>query len=426
MPEGRLRPRVLLVAYACDPHRGSEEGVGWGWVRAIAQHADVEVLTAHHHRASVLRCLPGSGLCRVGFRFVPPRPWHYRPSPGWRRIEGSILKPLMNWAYARWLDDALRVARRLHRARPFDLVHLVTYVGYRFPGRFWQLGIPFVWGPIGGLENTPWRFLPALGWSGALYYTGRNLVNDLQRRVLPGPRRAFRRASAVIAATGAIEREIRRWYGVPARVISEVGLPDARPGEVRHRGTDEPLRLVWSGEHLPGKALPLLFRALVSSEAPASWRLTVLGEGPCTAAWRKLSDRLGLADRCEWTGWIPREAALATMRASHLLVVTSMKDLTSTVVLEGMSLGLAVVCPDHCGFPDAVTSGCGLRVPVTRPAAFVSGLARALRSLHDDEALRRRLAAGALRRAEAYSWNVKALKIRDEYSRVLGLARASA
>ena len=42
---GHRRLKVLVGAYACSPSRGSEPGVGWGWVEAISKYHDLWVLT---------------------------------------------------------------------------------------------------------------------------------------------------------------------------------------------------------------------------------------------------------------------------------------------------------------------------------------------------------------------------------------------
>ena len=34
------RLKILISAYACNPYKGSEEGVGWGWVTAIARRGE--------------------------------------------------------------------------------------------------------------------------------------------------------------------------------------------------------------------------------------------------------------------------------------------------------------------------------------------------------------------------------------------------
>jgi glycosyltransferase involved in cell wall biosynthesis len=409
------RPKVLVVAYACNPHHGSEEGVGWGWVRMISGIADAVVITADFHRRDIERA---GSLRGIRFVYAPSRLWHYRPTPRWRRIEGSVLKPIMNLAYSAWQAEAFDLARRLHAEEAFDLVHLLTYVGFRFPGRFHEIDAPFVWGPIGGLENTPWRFLPELGPGGAVYYAGRNVINTLQKRFLPGPKRAFGKATGgIIAATEGIRREIRTHYGHDSEVICEVGPPEQVARDFDLRRPDEPLRLVWSGLHLPGKALPLLLRALAKLGPKVDWRLAILGEGPCTARWRRLAGRLGLAPRCDWLGWLRREAALEQIRRSHLLVVTSLKDLTSTVLLEALSSGVPVLCPDHCGFTNVVTPSCGVRIPISSPRQLEEDLAREIGALERDEGRRRRLAAGATRRVRDLGWAAKRERLSMIYAR---------
>jgi len=413
--------RVLVSAYACNPYKGSEEGVGWNWLKIIAEIAEPHVLVASFHRADIEHYLAvhPSALKNVTFVYVPHRWWHYQPTPGWKRIEASMLKPIMNIAYALWLRDAFKLARQLHQTEQFDLTHQLTYVGFRFPGRLWKMGLPFIWGPVGGLENTPWRFLGVLGFRGAVYYAGRNLINSVQRLMLRSSRKAFRKARTVIAATGGIQQEIKRWYGVDSHVICEVGPPESIAGTVLRRRPGEPLRLVWSAAHLPGKALPLLLKALEKLRSDLSWQLDILGKGPSGSAWRKLAVELGIADRCHWHGNLPRDEALMLMGRGHLFVITSLKDLTSTVLLEALSLGLPVVCPDHCGFSDVVDSSCGYKLPVKSPEALIQAYSEVIDKLAGDEQQRQKLAKGALCRAAIFSWERKQVELEAIYMEAL-------
>ncbi len=420
------RFRVLVSAYACNPRAGSEEGVGWGWVRALAARHDLCVLTAAFHRADIEQAQrEDPAAAGIRFVYVPHRLWHYRPTPGWRAIESSIAKPLMNWAYRLWLRDAGRLARSLHRNQPFDLAHQLTYVGFRFPGHLWKLDIPFVWGPIGGLENTPWRLLPLLGAGGAGYYAARNIVNSFQKTCLVAPRRALRKArGGIIAATSGIQREIRRWYGEDSIVVAETGpLQNAPASAPRARRPGEPLRMTWSGQHLPGKALPLLLNALHRLPPALDWRLDILGDGPCRSKWQREASRLGIAARCRWHGLLPRHEAVARMAASHVFVITSLKDLTSTVILEALSLAVPVIALNHCGFPDVLTADCGILVPVHNPAQIAADLARAIEKLASDETERYRLAGGAPRRAADFSWEKKVAMVDAIYRRKLQSAQ---
>jgi len=413
--------KILATAYACDPFHGSEEGVGWGWVNAIARNHEVWVLTAGYHRRDLDAAIRREPEMRdrLHFVYVEEKPWHYRPTPAWIRVENSIVKPAMNWAYQSWLRGAFLLGAQLHREIGFDLIHQVTYVGFRFPGYLWKLGVPFVWGPIGGLENTPWRLVPAMGVQGAAYYAARNVVNSWHRRFLRAPRKAFKRASALIAATSGIQAEILRWYGVSSEVISEVSAPFEAATEFAIRAPGEPLRIAWSGRHLPGKALHLLLHTLHAMHEVVDWRLEIWGDGPYRSGWQKLASRLGIDDRCTWRGEVPRDEALSGLRRAHVFVITSLKDLTSTVIIEALAQGVPVICPDHCGFSDVVSDECGIKLPIHSVDEFERRLAGAVADLASDEERRQRLAAGALSRARDYSPEAKAEAIERVYREAL-------
>jgi glycosyltransferase involved in cell wall biosynthesis len=96
-----------------------------------------------------------------------------------------------------------------------------------------------------------------------------------------------------------------------------------------------------------------------------------------------------------------------------------LKDLTSTVLLEALSQGVPVICPDHCGFSNVVTQDCGIKVPLETPSQFIEDLATAIYMLGNDEAERRRLARGALERIGDFSWEKKAEKVDSIYRHVI-------
>lgn len=406
---GRPRLKVLVCAYACSPAQGSEYGVGWGWVEAISKYHDLWVLTGAQSKEEIEAELLRRPELRSRIRF------HYIPRRRYLWAE-KVWPPAYLYTYNnQWLKAAYELGRRLHEKVRFDLVHQLTYVGFRVPGWLWKLDAPFVWGPIGGLEQTTWSLIPALGARGMLHFAARNLLNDWDRRVKLNPKRAFAKADGgIIAATTGIQREIQRFYGCDSTVISEIGLPPITRRKPARRLPSEPLALLWCGNHQHRKALPFLLEALRQMPSGLSWRLAIIGTGPCSIKWQRIARKLGVADRCEWLGQIPRKAVLQRMQAAHALVITSVYDLTSTVLVEALANGLPVVCPDHCGFTYAITPECGIKVPATAVRELVRGLRDAIVQLND-EAFRHNLAEGALRRSADYEWDRKAQAVNDIY-----------
>ena len=395
--------KILVSAYACSPFKGSEPAVGWGFVSMLARCHDLWVIVEEEKfRADIERYLAENPDFSRSVRFFYLRKRR-------NRLLRKIWPPSYYWHYRRWHRDALSLARDLHREIGFDIVHQLTMVGFREPGYLWKLNIPFVWGPIGGMGLFPLRFWRTIGIGGTVYYLGYNLFNFFHMRFSTRPRLAARAAGGgLIAATPENQAGTRRYWGCASTLMTEVGLPpETVAAEPARRGPEEPLRIVWTGLHIPRKALNLALQALASLPPELDWRLDVLGDGPRSRAWKRLSDQLGLTGRCHFRGWLSRAEAMETMAASHVMFVTSLRDLTSTVTVEALAKGLPIVCPDHCGFAGVIDDSCGIKVPVSSPAQSVAGFAAAIQKLGSDEDLRHRLAVGAARRAQDFAWERK-------------------
>lgn len=396
--------KVIVSAYACSPYKGSEAGVGWGFVKELAPLHELYVITELSFKEDIDRYLDKHPeLARVRFEYVP----RIR-----NRVAERVWPPAYYWTYRRWHQDAYRLAQQLHQEVGFDLAHQLTMVGFREPGYLWKLGIPFIWGPVGGMGLFPWKFLPVVGGYGALYYLGYNLINWLHMNFLARPRQAARVAASglangLIAATQENRDGAAKYWSCASTVLAEVGLPREPVQQIRERAAGEPLRLVWTGQHKPGKALNLALQALSRLPTDVSWELHILGEGRETTTWKQLAAGLGIGTRCHFLGWVPREQALEVMQRAHLMVITSLRDLTSTVTVEALALGLPIICLDHCGFADVVNEHCGVKIPVTTLGEVVVAMARAIEQLARDEDKWQELAQGALLRARDFAWENK-------------------
>lgn len=404
---------MLLGAYACQPGRGSEPGVGWNRALQAARFCDTWVLVSDDPYGQAIRRHVEARGPIEGLEFVPIA--HSAPGRAMRRVPG-----LMYLSYHLWQHAAYRAARRLHERIGFDLAHQVTFCGYREPGLLWKLDVPFLWGPIGGTQNYPERFLGVSGWRGALGEGMRNVLNTLQLRSSLTVRRALARAAVVLAANTTVRDDLARVHGVTPTVQLETGLRQVA-GQVRPLSpTGTPLRVLWAGEVQPWKALPLLLRALALLPADAPVEVRILGKGPQERCCRRLAERLGVAHRLTWLGWLPHPEALAQYDWSDVLAFTSLRDTSGNVVLEALAAGVPVVCLDHQGVRDMVTPACGVKLPVTTPARVAADLAAALQRLGTDRDLRQRLAAGALERARHYLWDSQGQRMLAIYRQVLG------
>lgn len=167
------------------------------------------------------------------------------------------------------------------------------------------------------------------------------------------------------------------------------------------------------GRHEPRKGLDVLLAAL--ADLPAEVRLWVGGDGPQT---HELRARHGHDGRIEWLGRISDEERAARMRGCTVYCSPSVRgESFGMVLLEAMASGCALVASDLPGHRNVATDGVdALLAPVGDAAA----LAKALRRVLDDDALRAELVAGGRRRADELSMDRLAgryLEIYDDVAR---------
>src|SRR6185369_11509998 len=147
------RLKVLISAYACEPGKGSEPEVGWQWALQMARFHDVTVLTRENNKAVIeaeLEKLRGS-------RPLPEFVYHdCQPVlMDFKRRTGGV-----KWYYMLWQRSAREVVQQLHAQRAFDLMHHVTFAGFRYRTVIWGHNVPSIWGPVGGIEYVRWQLLP--------------------------------------------------------------------------------------------------------------------------------------------------------------------------------------------------------------------------------------------------------------------------
>jgi glycosyltransferase involved in cell wall biosynthesis len=405
------RLRVLLSAYACEPAKGSEPEIGWQWALQMARFHEVTVLTRANNRPAIeaaLKAMPPG----------QPVPHFVYHEAGRFALWLKRLSGLVRIYYIIWQRGARKLIAKLHHTQPFDLLHHVTFAGYRYRTAIWRHGVPCVWGPIGGMESIPWALLP---WKhpGSLFYElFRNFGNVIQAT-------AFNVLSARAADTAVVlvaNRETQDTFSaldIDTSLFPAIGLhasefPPARP-PTAPKG---PLRLLFVGQLIWLKGVDLAIRAL--AEAGIDAELTLIGDGRFAPGLRRLVAKHGLEGRVHFAGKKPRAEALQAFREHDVMVFPSLHDSGGMAVIEAMAAALPVICLD-CGGPAiSVADGCGIRVPASTAKRTVTGLAAALRHYHEhrEDVVKHGQAAQESIR-ERYEWERKGEVMHAHYQSAL-------
>lgn len=404
--------KILISAYACAPNVGSEPGMGWNFVLGLSKYHDVHVIVEKRKwEKPINQYLENNQELknRLRFHFIDKKR---------NKILRRIWPPSYYWYYKKWQKQVYKLAIKLDKIEKFDLIHQLNMVGFREPGYLWKIKKPFVWGPIGGLENSPFILLPPLGIKGFLYYSIRNLINIYQCKFSNRPYYAANHFnSTLIAATPMNSKLIKKFWNRESELICEVGKEINVFPSVNERSKKTPLKIIWSGQHTLGKNLPLILNSL--KKINFNFELHILGSGDMTRKWKKIASNCNISKKCIWYGWIDRKKAISAMKNAHVFCISSVKDLTSSVLLEAISLGLPVITLDHCGFSHVVNETCGIKIKIQSNKQVQNDFADAFKKIYFDEPFRKKLSYGAIQRSNDFSWDSKLLKLNSIYHKLL-------
>jgi glycosyltransferase involved in cell wall biosynthesis len=338
--------RILLSAFACEPGEGSEGGVGWSWAYYLAKAGNqVTVLTWDGQREAIESKLsefnlPNLRFEYLGVRYVP----FWMPGPG--------VYPY----YFFWQWHAYLRARQLHRLHRFDVAHHVTYAVFRNPSYLYLLGVPFIFGPVGGGETAPRALRVSMSRKAQVFEALRDLAN-LFARLDPFWHAMLRNCACIVVKTEETRASLPLKYRAGA-AISLDNMAQNQPFLAGASRREPPFKLLYAGRLLPWKGLHLAVQAMAKVASAGAFRLTIVGKGEEERRLKEDVRRMGLQDCVEFIPWVPRSEVLALYAVHDAFLFPSLHDSGGTVVLEAISRGKPVICFDLGGPPLIVDRYC--------------------------------------------------------------------
>ena len=277
---------------------------------------------------------------------------------------------------------ALAAIRREHRAAAFDLVQAIWSggCGAVAVAAAKVLGVPSAVHFTGGELVA----LPAIAYGGRLRWTGR------LREAL-----VLRGATALSATSEPIIAQLAALGHASRRLPLGVDLQRWPPRDPVRRDLRLPSRLVHVASLNLVKDQTTLFHALaILSANGVYFQVDVVGEDTLGGRMQALVQRLGLAPRTRFHGFLTQTGLRPVMEQAHVNLMSSLHEAGPLVVLEAAALGIPSV-GTAVGHLAEWAPQAALAVRVGDAAALAAAIGRLL----DDEVLRLQLATEAHRRA---------------------------
>ncbi len=296
-----------------------------------------------------------------------------------------------------------RLARRLHRKNPYDLVWsiMANYAG--FAASFFKKKFPSVPFLLTLQEGDPISYIKRRVW----------LVYPLFKKI-------FKRADFVQAISNYLANFAKEMGATAPIVVVPNGVDLARFRDVSpdrvatiRAGLGKKagdIFLVTSSRLVPKNGITDIIESL--QFLPQNVSLLVLGSGPLRAELELNAKRLTLNARVKFLGFILHTELPFFLHASDIFIRPSLSEGMGNSFIEAMAAGVPIIATNVGGIPDFLTDReTGLFCAVHNP----KDIAEQVQTLLRDPALRASITANAQNLVtEKYDWNFLAQRTKDE------------
>jgi glycosyltransferase involved in cell wall biosynthesis len=404
-----VKMKILIVAYACEPGKGSEQGTGWCLALRLAEHHEVSVVTRANNKDAIEADLVGRSGLSLSFIY-------HDLGFFWLKLKKIKSFPVQLY-YTRWLISLSKRFRKDEVLDDFDLVHHLTFNSFEIPPLFLRsVNSLTVWGPIGGGQIAPEDLTTTLtigarwkerfrGWR--VLFSSRN----------PFVKSTLASCDLVLFANDETRILLEASCRAETGMMVDVGVdPDQfKKGDL---GTGK--LILFAGKFEYRKGVRLLLKAFERALAKRSdLKMRLVGDGPEREMEKQWIASRSMSDSIEMPGRCSHAEMVEAFALADVFVFPSLRDTTGAIVLEAMASEVPTVCLEHQGARLMVDEESGIRIPVASEEETIEAMANALVDLCETPERREAMGRHARERViREFSWESKVERLLGEYEKL--------
>lgn len=401
--------KVLIIAYACEPGKTSEPGVGWNFVKEISKSYSTTVITRKNNKVPIEK----DEFCNANFLYYDLPNFFLFVK---KRVPLGTQLYYFLWQWAVYLKWHKKINKEHLK---FSILHHLNFgITWITPPAF-LFKIPFVWGPIGGGDVVPFRFLKNMDYRSILQESLYTFVNSIAK-ISVISYLTKRKSNAIIFRNESAKNSFLGFDRSKGFIISETAttILKMRKGKQIHNE----LHAICVGRMNYWKGFIFAVQGFhVFLMEGGKGKLEIFGDGPEKVEIEKYIKINNLQKHIFLRGFVDNEIVLKSMDEAHVLLHPSFRDGGSWAIMEAMSNGLPVICLNTSGPKDMVTEQCGLLVDLKSPKQVSRDIGNGLLGFMSHKENYNRLSENAiLRISENYNWGKRGLQIKNIYNYVLG------
>jgi glycosyltransferase involved in cell wall biosynthesis len=411
---------ILVHAYQVSPYKGSEFSVAWNYIINMSKNHNLYVVCGQSSYymgdfTDLIDYLHNNDMKNVQFFMVKPSRVVkllnlYCPI--------SFTSPTFYLAYQRWQKEIYHLLKRnVELINNIDIIHFLGPIGYREPGYLQLFPKPYIWGPVGGLNNINPVFIK--NYSSLFNKTKallKNFINNLQIHYSYRVSKAIKESDVILAATKKQQEIIKINFRrddvlyLTENKILDIPYSDIIEEYINKKyvnliNRNDKLKIVWIGSLIDRKMPKLVIDIAEKITNNKEILFVMIGDGYLKEYLKTEIGKKNLNNRIKLLGNLSRQDVLHHLKEAHLHLLTSSMEGNATVLWESLSLYTPTISLNHCGMADTICDNCGIKIDIGSYNEIVNNFVYYINKIIENPQYLKSLAVGCSHCADKFTWN---------------------
>lgn len=342
------KEKMFISAYACEPYKGSEIGVGWNWVLQLSKKFEVWVLTRESNKENIEEWL-SKQTDAVDIKFV------YYDLPKALTVWKKGLRGVRLY-YNLWQIFSNKIVKRIMSENDIDIYHLLTYGNLLWRVSRFGMKKFFVWGPAGGVDYIPRKF--------SSYYGFKFQVREIVRRFVINTlpinfyyRKKCKNANLIFCKTKETVEAIPEQYKSKALLFTDCAVNE---DIIKQPSCPEKemVRYVAAGRLDAWRNFDILIEAFTNAyKENQNIELIIVGDGKDADRMNSLINIREMTDNIILTGHLSMDDYYKEMEKADVVINPSYKESGVTMSFDSLAMAKPLICIETGGYTNNFKKG---------------------------------------------------------------------
>lgn len=360
---------ILIKAHEISPLRGSECSNGWNLVKGLSDYVKLTVVHAETNQFGTVNYKKEIKTAKLSkdVDFISVKqPFITRLLSKLNLIlsgnnQGTGISILYFFGVYFWELQVYQELKKIDLSN-IDIIHNLNHVSYREPSFLWKLNKPFVWGPTSGIGDIPLAFTKSFSLKFRTIIFLRTVSNFFQTKFSKRIILASKKASKIFYVSKEDEIFFKKLNN-KIQYLPDVTIDNPIFDKKQIYKIGKKINIIWVGRIDSIKSLDILLKVFkINPKLTDFYNIKIIGNGLLKEKLIKycITNKI---NNVNWYGQIDRQKVINEMLKSDLLIHTSIKEASATVIMEALSCQLPVICHDAFGMSKIINPKIGYKIP---------------------------------------------------------------